>query len=270
MSQEQGELEYHVPATFTAERPAVTFSQERHDMPISSHSLASQLPKASNRPAVVGDPVQFTPLVRPPGTPSSIDDYLNQDRGQLGLHVITFNDATLISLYYNHTSFDLMGWGALMTAWTHELHGRVDEIQTPVGGDPGDGDSFDLMRNLGTRPTEPHILADRHMATSNLVGFGFRNALDLGFRAKECRIVCLPRAFVEKLHEQAISELKAEAAKNGASAQEQQPFLSHGDVLTAWWARLAVSQMLPAESQRTITIQASNFHFLEIFLKCQR
>lgn len=113
-----------------------------------------------------------------------------------------------------------------MTAWTHELHGRGDQIQTPVGGDPEDSDDFDPTRNLGTNPTEPHVLADCHMATSGLVGFGFRNVLDMCFRAKECRIVCLPRAFVEKLYEQTISELKAEAAKDGTEGQVQEPFLT--------------------------------------------
>ena len=234
----------------------MTFSQDRHEIPISEHPLASQIPKPSARPAVVGDPEQFTPLARPPGTPSSIDDYLNQDRGQLGLHVVTFTDATLICLYYNHTSIDLMGWGALMTAWTHQLHGREDQIQEPIGGDPEDSEDFDPMRKLGLNPTEPHVLADRQMATSGLMGFGLRNALDLGFRNKECRIVCIPGGFVDKLRAQALDELRAEAAKNGDEAAPE-PFLSHGDVLTAWWARLAVSQLLAEDSERTITIQVS-------------
>lgn len=117
-------------------------------MAIGEHPLASQLPKASSRPAVVGDPEQFTPLARPFGTPTTLEDYLNQDRGQLGLHVVSFTDATLVVLYYNHTSFDLMGWGALMTAWTHELHGRGDQIVTPLGGDPDGEEDFDPFRNL--------------------------------------------------------------------------------------------------------------------------
>lgn len=252
-NQAQGQFEHHVPAQFTPERPAVTFSEVRHNMPISEHPLASQLPQPSARPAVVGDPEQFKPLGIPAGTPTSIDDYLYQDRPQLGLHVVSFTDATLVCLYYNHTSFDLMGWGALMTAWTHELHGRVDLIRIPIGGDPEDSEDFDPMRKLGLNPTEPHVLADRQMAMSGLMGFGLRNALDLGFRDKECRIVCIPGAFVERMRAQAIEELKAEAAQRGEEGPE--PFLSPGDVLTAWWARLAVSQLVSAESDRTITLQ---------------
>lgn len=166
-----------------------------------------------------------------------------------------------------------MGCAALLAAWAHELHGRGDLVPTPVGGDPeddhghhegSDGDFFDPLRELGLHPTEPHVLEDRCMGAAGLVGFGVRNALDVGFRAKECRIVCVPGAFVERLHARAMAELKAEAeaqeaagdGTDGEGAREE-PFLTHGDVITAWWTRLAVSHMVPPESQRTITIQVS-------------
>lgn len=220
-------------------------------MPIQQHPLASQLPKASTRPAVVGDPEHFTPLARPPNTPASLDDYLYQDRGQIGLHVTTFVDATLVVLYYTHTTMDLMGWGALLAGWTAELHGRGHELPVPLGGDPGDA-GFDPMSELGAHPSEPHQLAQHHMPMSGLLGFGLRNSLDLAVRAKECRIVCVPGKFVDQLRAQALDQLRAEAPAGSAA-----PFLSHGDVLSAWWTRLTVSQLMTADSERTITIQVS-------------
>lgn len=211
---------------------------------------------------MVGDPVKFTPLTKPPGTPSSLDDYLSQDRGQLGLHIVSFTDATLTCLYYLHTAFDLMGWGALMTAWTHELHGREEQIQTSLfGGDPEDSEDFDPMRRLGTNPTQPHVLAGRQMGLASVIGYVIRNVYDFLWRKKECRIVCIPGAFVDRLRAQALDELKAEAVKAGR-AQETQPFLSHGDVLTAWWARLLVSQLLPEDSERTVVIQVCTMFIL--------
>lgn len=224
-------------------------------MPISEHPLASQLPKASNRPAVVGDPEQFTTLSRPPGAPSSLEDYLSQDRGQLGLHVVSFTDASLVCLYYHHTAFDLIGWRDLMTAWMHELHGREEQVQTTlVGGDPADSEDFDPMRRLGTNPTQPHALADRQMGLANVLFFTLRNAYDFLWRKKECRIVCVPGAFVDKMHAQALDELKAEAAK-GVDAKGPEPFVSHGDVLAAWWSRILVSNVCSKDSERTIMIE---------------
>lgn len=227
----------------------MTFSHVKHGMPISAHPLASQLPHASGgKPAVVGDPELFTSLVRPEGTPTSIDDWLTRDMGLLGLHVISFDDSTLVVLYYNHTSFDLMGWGALMTAWTHVLHGREDLVASPIGGDPGAAD-FDQFSGLGTNPTEPHIMADRHMNLAGLLGYGVRNIVDMTWRAKENRIVCIPGAFVDKLRAQSLAELQ-EAAGPGET-----PFLSEADVLAAWWARIVALSSQPPDSDRTISIQ---------------
>ena len=227
----------------------MSFSHVDQVVPIGEHPLASRLPRASARPAVVGDPEEFTALARPEGTPASIDDYLTQDRGQLGLHVVSFADATLVVLYYNHTSFDLMGWGALMTAWTHVLHGREHLVARPVGGDPG-SDNFDPLREVGTAPTAPHVLGGRAMPLSGLLGFGVRNAVDMGFRAKECRIVSVPEVFIRRMREQALAELRA-----AAGPDDEEPFVSEADVIAAWWARLTVSQLVAADSNRTVSIQ---------------
>ncbi|KAI0593534.1 hypothetical protein F4775DRAFT_586736 [Biscogniauxia sp. FL1348] len=246
---DKGEIEYHVPAAFTADRPAVSFTHVDYVMPIGEHPLASKLPQASStRPAVVGDPGEFADLVQSEQTPTSIEDYLTQDRGQLGLHVVSFTDATLVVLYYNHTSFDLLGWGALMTAWTHVLHGRESLVAKPVGGDPG-SDDFDSLRTLGTNPTAPHVLADRRMPLSSLVGYGVRNVVDMTIRAKENRIVCVPGAFVQKLRTEALAELQA------AAGPGEKPFVSEADVLAAWWARIAVTSLMSPDSKRTISIQ---------------
>lgn len=248
----KGEIEYHVPETFTAERPAIAFSHAKHDVAINAHPLASQLPRPNpTRPIIAGDPEIFTPLLKPEGAPTKIDDYLVQDRGQLGLHVVSFLDATLVILYYNHTSFDLMGWGALMTAWTHVLHGREDQVATPVGGDPG-SDDFDSLSSLGTNPTEPHVLQKHLMQTAGLVGYGASNIIDLAFRGKENRIVCVPGAFIENLRTKILAELQAEATASGSS---EKPFVTEADVLGAWWTKLAVTSLMKADSSRTVNLQ---------------
>ncbi|ETS76628.1 hypothetical protein PFICI_12015 [Pestalotiopsis fici W106-1] len=245
----QGEIEYHLPAEFTPERPAVAFSQVQTGMAIAAHPVASQLPRAhGNRPIIAGDPELFTSLVRPEGMPTSINDWLTQDRGLLGLHVVSFTDATIVVFYFNHTTFDLMGWGALMTAWTHVLHGREHLVAKPFGGDPG-STGFDQLKDLGTNPTEPHVLAHKHMKIGSLIGYGVRNVFDLAFKAKENRIVCIPGAFIDKLRARSMAELSA-AAEPGAT-----PFLSDADVLAAWWARLAASTSQSPDSERTISIQ---------------
>ncbi|KAI1326770.1 hypothetical protein F5Y16DRAFT_373972 [Xylariaceae sp. FL0255] len=244
-----GQIEYHVPQAFTKERPGVSFSHVQHDMSIKAHPLASRLPEPSpSQPAVVGDPEEFISLARAEGSPVHFDDYLMEDRGQLGLHIVSFTDATLVTLYYSHTSFDLMGWGAIMTAWTHVLHGREHLVAKPFGGDPGSA-GFDALSQLGTNATEQHIHATRRMTMSSLLSFGLRNAYNMTVRAKENRIVCVPGAFIDKLRAECLEELKA------AAGPGEDTFVSEADVFSAWWARLIVTQLVAPTSIRTISIQ---------------
>jgi hypothetical protein len=92
-------LEYHIPAVFTDDRPALAYSHAVHDMLVAAHPVASRLPKPSTKPAIVGDPEEFHDIMRPADAPKTFEDYLRTDRPQLGLHIVSFRDATLVTLY---------------------------------------------------------------------------------------------------------------------------------------------------------------------------
>ncbi|KAL6792560.1 hypothetical protein GGI42DRAFT_334957 [Trichoderma sp. SZMC 28013] len=234
----QGNLEYHVPIEFTEERRPLTYSHITHDMSVSNHPIASKIPNPSSRPAVVCDPDDFRELFRPEDGPISLEDYLNRDIPQLGLHIVSFTDKTLVVIYWPHTLMDALGKKALMDAWMLMLQGRHDEIIPPQGGDG------DPLADLGKSPTEAHKLANQRLSMFGLAHYGMNNVLDL-FRTQEHRMVCVPGSFVESLRNEAIGELTA----NGT----EDPFLSEGDVLCAWWTRLAVSH-LPRSTQKTVVL----------------
>ena len=62
------------------------------------HPIASQLPQATNRPSVQADPKDFTLLALGKGSPRTIEEYLYTDAPQLSLHIVSFTDATLVTL----------------------------------------------------------------------------------------------------------------------------------------------------------------------------
>jgi hypothetical protein len=64
-----------------------------------------------------------------------VEDYLNKDGPQLGLHLVSFKDKTLVCLYWPHALMDAMGKRALLDAWTLMLQGRASEIISPQGAD---------------------------------------------------------------------------------------------------------------------------------------
>lgn len=228
---------YHLPATFSEDRPAIAFSHVVHDMPAAQHPVASKLPStaaaAGTQPAIVGDPDSFRPLFHHEDAPTSFQDYLTKDIPQLGLHVVSFTDKTVVTLYWPHTLMDAMGKRALLDAWMLMLQGRADEVPVPEGRDDG----HDPLATLGLSPTEPYVLADKIITVPGMVGYGLRNIGNF-FRAHEHRMVRVPGTFFARLR----AEADADLAKL-PDGDDKPAFLSDGDIVCAWWARVSTKHL---------------------------
>lgn len=195
-------------------------------------------PRSKDQPALVADPASLADAFRGPDSPRCMDDYLYADRPQLCVHVVSFSDRTVVSVYWPHSLFDAMGMKVMLNAWTLMLQGQENDIVPPHGHD------HEVLGELGKHATRPHALADKLMTTPQLVMYGLRNAADMTLRAKENRMVYVPATFVEKLC--------ARAAADIASEGQEKAWVSEGDVLAAWWLRLAIIHF-PADSQRTVS-----------------
>lgn len=240
--QEQGGYEHHIPAEYTKERPPIGYTYVKHDVNSEDHSVASRLPEPQGHTALVCDPSGLADVFRGPDSPKNMDDYLYTDRPQLNVHVVSFQDKTVVSIYWPHSIFDAMGMKVMHDAWTLMLQGKEDDIRSPHGFDR------DVLSEFGKHATEPHKLEDRLMTTPNLVMYGLRNILDLTLRGKENRMAWIPGTFLEKLRATALAELKAEG--------QEKPWLSEGDVLSAWWLRLSISHF-PRDSERNVSSSTS-------------
>lgn len=239
-TQESGGVEYHIPTEFTEKRPAISYTHVEHQVPIGEHPVASRLPKPTKTPGIVGVAEDFKPLYLGPNSPESFEDYAYQDRSVLGLHTISFSDATVVVLHWIHAAFDAMAKKAILEAWVLMLQGRGDEVSTPVSY------REDRLGGLGTNPTVPHKLADRKMSVLGTIRWVFNNALDLFWRPQETRVLCLPAGFVEGLRATALKELAAVASP------QQESWVSEGDVLVAWLAKLGTCHISPGQD-RTVS-----------------
>jgi hypothetical protein len=179
--------------------------------------------------------------MRPEGGPSKLSDYLNTDIPQLGLHIVSFTDTTLVTIHWPHTMGDAMAKKTILDAWTLVLKGRENEVKAPYGMD------WDPFLKLGVDPTEPHKLASQQLGMFGLVGFGI-GLVPTVLRKQETRMVCVPRPFLEKLRQDAIAEL---ASVSGDASVES--FLTENDVLCAWWTKFAIAH-LPQKSTQTVNV----------------
>ncbi|RYP08001.1 hypothetical protein DL764_002147 [Monosporascus ibericus] len=240
---DKGKLEYHIPEQFDEKRPAVAYSHVKYGVAIGEHPLASRLPRPSAKPSALGDPNEFWSLMRREDGPTEIADYYARDEPQLSLHVVSFEDATLVSLTWPHTLLDAMGYHELLTAWTAVLKGRDGDVK------PLHSVDHDPLATHGSEPREPYVLADKRLSKAQKVLFIFRYAYELLRYRDEERMICVPAAYVEKLRARAVSDLVA--ARGDAT---EKPFVSEGDVLSAWVTRALTRAVLAPTSDKTIMV----------------
>ncbi|RSM05421.1 hypothetical protein CDV31_009573 [Fusarium ambrosium] len=240
----KGKLEIHVPEPFTSQRPALKFHHDSFDVSINEHPLASTLPRATpDRPSVQVGPSTFRALGVPPGTPVCLGDYLKSDSPQLTLHIVSFTDATLVSLCWPHIAVDAMSLRDISVAWSLVLAGRESDVPPMLSADE------DPMARAGFDPAfnEPHALQKRWVMGLWAFFWAFRFILDLLlWRKMETRTLFLPRKTVHELKSLALRSISTDPSSN--------PFISDGDVITAWLSVMATAAMFSPSSTRTISI----------------
>ncbi|KAK6001259.1 hypothetical protein QM012_002590 [Aureobasidium pullulans] len=229
---DQKALELHIPTRFDTSQPAVAFQHEIISSSITEHPLASRLPSASQKPELVACASDFVPLMRSKDDPASLQDYVHTDRPLLGLRILSFDDATLVTLSFSHLLFDGLGGKTVLDAWSLVLQGRDAEVLELQGvyDDP--------LATLGTQPEVPYKHESRVMGLPQLILFGVRALIRRVFSKSEVKdyVICVPGSYVQKLKSHALKDI-AEASNPTAET----PFLSDSDVLCAWWSKYIAS-----------------------------
>jgi hypothetical protein len=222
----------------------VSYTHAAHSIPLSSHALGAQIPRPQSRPSIHPGPPVFRAFAAPEDAPETLDDYLYADRPQLGLHVTSFTDATLVAVSWPHTLMDVMGLQAVLRGWSMILAGRDDDVPVVLGA------REDAMRTAlqAVEKPEPYALSAKRLQGWAMAKFGMRFAGDLLWnRVVETRTVCLPK--------EAIAAL-TRMAKEGLA---EDVFVSEGDVLTAWTLRAVAASM--ATPRPVAALHALNARF---------
>ncbi|KAF2660737.1 hypothetical protein K491DRAFT_588653 [Lophiostoma macrostomum CBS 122681] len=238
-----GKLEYHVPADYTTQRPALQFTHVTHGTSLSEHALASQLHRSNGSVEVTEILSKFRPLLFGPDHPTKAEDWFYVDRPQLQLHVVSFNDATLVTLTWLHTLLDAMGRRALLTAWTAILEGREDDVPEIYGYDTDPLATFG--KDGEPEKQEKSVLEDKVLKGWGLFKFIVNYIWEIMVYSEELRMICVPPAFFKRVKENMLDDLRSESPDtiitDMSNPAAPKPFLSDGDILSAWYMRLITS-----------------------------
>ncbi|CAN8101519.1 unnamed protein product [Discula destructiva] len=225
----------HIPPRFSATRPAIAYTHVSYDMTKAEHPVASRMPSSDSalmdRPTIVGNPEEWAEMCCGADGPKSLQDYLGSDRPVTGLRIVSFKDATIITLHWLHAAADAMALKAILENWVLMLQGRAAEVPLLHGFDS------DPLHELGCHPTVPYTLAGSELSRLGTASYVLRNGYNILLGKKENRTVRIPATFLNKLRETALQELR--------DAGQSNPFLTDNDIITAWWARLAFSHLAP-------------------------
>jgi len=195
-------------------------------MAIRNHPQAKKLPKATANASIQPGPQDFRTFAAREDAPATLEDFINSDAPQLSLHITSFADATLVALSWPHTLMDVMGQKALLHAWSLVLAGRESEVPELLGANE---DAVIAAAEAPSAPIEEFKLGSKRLAGTSMLWFGARFGWDiLTNKTAETRTMCIPKAFVETLRQEAMAELAAEHGEG------EDIFISEGDALTAW------------------------------------
>ncbi|KAL8780691.1 MAG: hypothetical protein Q9194_000794 [Teloschistes cf. exilis] len=226
-------LEIHVPLRYTAERPAIRFSHKNFNVPIQQHPLIGRLPTNAGEVPVVHEGCRtFRALSVPDDLPDNIEHYLNNDEPLICLHVTSFPNVTFVSISFPHSISDAMGTTQLLKAWSSVLAGRSEDVPPVLGN------RIDAIEDVGMSSDEkaqvPFILQNTQIKGLSMLAFAVRFVWDLLTRRKiETHSMFLPAKFVSQLRQMAQDQLRQ-------TGIEKPPFLSDGDIITAYFSRLVM------------------------------
>ena len=234
-----------MPAQFTKERPPVNFTQVKHHTPLSEHPLGARLPRRSGKLEVFDFIEPWRSDLGNDKGAVYLADWIYTDRAQLGLHIVTFTDATFVTLNWLHTFFDAMSRRTLLSAWTAMLEGREHDVPEFWGYDsnPIDEVGAPLDEKASVTQREEFVLKDKLVKGPGMWRFLYNYIWELVFYPEEeGRVVCMPAAHLEKLRTEAYKDLESAPSElvtmNTSDPSNPKPFLSDGDILCAWVIRL--------------------------------
>lgn len=195
-------------------------------MSIREHILDGTLPYSNDKPCVLDTPEILDAILAGPEAPKCLDDWLYSDRPALVVHVITFLDATFVTLNYSHSLVDGVGKREIMTNWCKVLAGRLGDV-TPLAN--WDEDPMSIICRPPSADEERYVHEEIRLTgwrkwywVLRFIADRFKNRNN--YRQRN---VFIPASIMAQLRKEANDHATGKT------------YLSDNQLLTAWLLRLA-------------------------------
>ncbi|KAM0392037.1 hypothetical protein ACHAQC_006850 [Fusarium culmorum] len=237
----QGRAEFHVPKTFTEARPPFQYSQRDFDMNIEDHPINRKLPRVREQPSVHTGGHELKELVTAPDNPVNGWDLLVGDKPQMALNIVSFKNRTLVTLVFSHMLMDAGGLQALLQNWSLVIAEREADA-SPVFGAQKDV-THEIAEGRIEDHSEVFVQEELKIAPKRIKGlkmfiFVLRFFWELLWYEKpESRTIFMPKATMSRLRREALDNLNTADGR----VEDEKPFISEGDVLSAWIAKTVAS-----------------------------
>lgn len=180
---------------------------------------------------------EFWPVLIPPEWPQNMSDLTdpNDDHPILGLHVMSFENATVVVVNYNHVLMDGGGSNEFMKSWTNVVNGREADV-APLAGAWSDPLDF-IREDIKQNGAEKFVLQDQVIDMGDFLPDDQATTVqdpgwDMSLPESRWRVICLTSRAADVILEQARDTLPS-----GSSATE--------DDMIAGWVAKTVACCLP-------------------------
>ena len=217
-----------MPKMFSDEQPPFTFTHnDLSTVAIANDTTACRFPKPNKTDCIYKFRPEFTQYAIQPDGPKTIEEYVKRGLPQLGLRITSFKDATVVGLTWPHTVMDGAGKKELMSAWSLTLAGREQDIPKMFGAN--NDVAWDIAGQYADDEIDKCVVEGMLLKGMSRCGFISRFIWRaVTYPKADMRLFYLPKYLVIQWQQDAIN-LLPEDPEIG-----KQPFLSDGDIITAW------------------------------------
>lgn len=224
-------MEAYAPTVFTSEFPACTvFHKKCVDTLIQSDPIGEHFALPNHRAFTQKYPLDHQVHLSSHGFPSTVQDLIDRKLPQLVLHILSFHDATILTLSFPPTTMDAAGFKAFLENWSLCMANKPDEV-TPIFGS-----HQDALEKLVTEAEEKQplgeLIMDKRLTalTPKLAPNWWRRR---SHQPMQSRMVYIPK----DIYNDFMIDIREDIA-GILEEDDERPVTTDADIILAWISKL--------------------------------